>query len=272
MSTPRSRLFSAALAFWWAVIFISFGPASYASFSQAGDIDALLDRIAERAKAHPEVKNWRAVTLTVATEMDKNWKPKKTTRIRKTVAVTESGRSEKVLEALRTEKGVTKDITAKYDREAAEDRRAAKDKSTEKGPGPGDEKDETKGMNRSLSLGELLPFSEKERQDFTFARLPDAELDARTVYVLESKAKIKDQKFWEGLYFIDPESYNILGVRLTISKNPKFVKELSTEIDFQVLPDGHFFIKKTRMKVDAGMVVKRIRMVVEEEYSDIEVL
>jgi hypothetical protein len=272
MSMTRSRLFPAALAFWWVAVFISFGPASSASFSQAGDIDALLDRIAERAKAHPEVKSWRAVTLTVATEMDKNWKPKKTTRIRKTVTLTESGRSEKVLEALRTEKGVTKDITEEVIREAEDDRREAKGKQAEKAPESGGEKDETKGMSRSLGLAELLPFNEKERQDFRFARLPDEELDGRTVLVLESKAKIKDEKFWEGLYFIDPESHNLLSVRLTISKNPKFVKELSTEIDFQILPDGHYFVKKTRMKINAGMVIKHIRMAVEEEYSDIEIL
>jgi len=127
-------------------------------------------------------------------------------------------------------------------------------------------------MSRSLSLEELLPFSEKARQSFTFARLADEVIDGRDVYVLESQAKIKDEKFWEGRYFISPESYDVLRVTLTISKNPKFVKELSTEIDFQVLPDGQFFIKKTRMKVDAGMIIKHIRMVIEEEYSDIEIL
>jgi hypothetical protein len=262
----------AALALWWAAVCISFGPASSAGFCQVGDIDTLLDRIAERARAHPEVKNWRAVTRTVATEMDKNWKPKKTTQIKRIVTVAESGRSEKVLEALRTEKGVTKNVTEEFIREAEEDRRAAEDKQAEKGTKSGGKKDETKGMSRFLRLEELLPFMEKERRDFTFARLPDEELDGRTVYVLESKAKIKDEKFWEGLYFISPESYDVLRVRLTISKNPKFVKELSTEIDFQILPDGNFFIKKTGMKIDAGMVIKHMRMVVEEEYSDIEIL
>jgi len=271
MTLFRSSLVSVALALLWAAVFVALRPASHASLSQAGDIDPLLDRIAERAKSYQEVKNWRATTLTVATEMDKNWKPKKTTRIKKTVTVTESGRSEKVLEALQTEKGSTKDITAEYNREAEERRRTAQGQPAEKSPGNDDKKDEENRMSRSLGLGEILPFSEKEREGFTFARRPDEELDGRTVLVLESKAKIKDEKFWEGLYFIDPESDTLLSVRLTISKNPKFVKELSTEIDFQVLPDGHFFVKKTRMKINAGMVIKHIRMVVEEDYSDIEI-
>jgi len=205
--------------------------------------------------------------VSVATEMDKNWQPKKTTRVRKTVEVTESGRIEKVIEARQTEKGLAKDITEEYIRKAGE-RGGAKDNPEENKSQTGAGK---KGMRRSLSLKELLPFGEKARRDYTFTRLPDEIIEDRTVYVLESKANVKDEKFWEGRYFIGPESHDVIKVRLTLSKNPKFVKEFSTEMDFQVLPDGHFFIKKTWMKVDAGMVIKHIRMVVEEEYSDIEV-
>jgi hypothetical protein len=269
MTGLSSRSLLAAFAFCWAGVIFMPGPSPCFGFAQDGDLNALLDRIADRAKSHWEIKSWRAGAATVVSEMDKNWKPKKTTRVKKTVSVTESERSEKVLEALRTEKGVTKDITAEFIREAAEERRDAKDKPADNSTG---NKDEQRGMSRSLSLEELLPFSEKARQSYTFVRLQDEVIEGRAVYVLESKAKIKGEKFWEGRYFISPESYDVLRVNLTISKNPKFVKEISTLIDFQVLPDGHFFIKKTWMKVDAGMVIKHIRMVIEEEYSDIEIL
>lgn len=268
MTARRSRSSLAALAFWWAAVFLMHGPAWCFGLARDSELNALLDRIAERAKSHPEVKSWRAEAVTLAIEMDKNWKPKKTTRVRKTVEVTESGRREKVREALQTEKGVTKDMTEEFIREA-EEGGDAKDKPEENMSQTGDGK---RGMSRSLSLEELLPFGEKARQNFAFTRLADEVIEGRTVYVLESKAKVKDEEFWEGRYFISPESYDVLSVSLTLSKNPKFVKELSTEIDFQVLPGGHFFIKKSRMKVDAGMVIKRIRMVIEEEYSDIEVL
>jgi hypothetical protein len=266
MTGPRSRSFLAALTLWWAGVLLA-GPACCLGFAQADDLSLLLDRIAERSETRPELKDWRANAVSVATEMDKNWKPKKTTRVRKTVEVTESRRKEKVIEALQTEKGLSKDITEEYIRKA-EERGGAKNKPEDNKSQTGDDK---KGMRRSLSLEELLPFGEKARRDFTFTRLPDEIIEGRTVYVVESKANVKDEKFWEGRYFISPESYDVIKVRLTLSKNPKFVKEFSTEMDFQVLPDGHFFIKKTWMKVDAGMVIKHIRMVVEEEYSDIEV-
>ncbi len=266
MTGPRSRSFLAALTLWWAGVLLA-GPACCLGFAQADDLSLLLDRIAERSETRPELKDWRANAVSVATEMDKNWKPKKTTRVRKSVEVTESRRIEKVIEALQTEKGLSKDITEEYIRKARE-RGGAKNKPEDNKSQTGDDK---KGMRRSLSLEELLPFGEKARRDFTFTRLPDEIIEGRTVYVLESKANVKDEKFWEGRYFISPESYDVIKISLTLSKNPKFVKEFSTEMDFQVLPDGHFFIKKTWMKVDAGMVIKHIRMVVEEEYSDIEV-
>jgi len=268
MTGLKSRPSLAALAFWCAAVFFTPGLARTLGGAQDVDVSALLDRIAKRAETRPEVEDWRAKAVSVATEMDKNWQPKKTTRITKTVEVTGSERSERVIEALQTEKGVTKDITNKFMREA-EERGGAKDKPEKNESQSGDGK---RGMSRSLSLEELLPFSQKARQNFTFTRLPDEIIEGRTVYVLESKAKVKGEKFWEGRYFISPESQDVLRVSLTLSKNPKFVKELSTEIDFQVLSDGNFFIKKTWMKVDAGMVIKHIRMVIEEEYSDIEIL
>lgn len=268
MTGRKSRPYPAALAFWCAAVFFAHGLARTQGGPQDADLNALLDRIAERAETRPEIKDWRAKAVSVATEMDKNWQPKKTTRVTKTVAVTGSERSERVIEALQTEKGVTKDLTDEFRREAGEGG-GAKDKPEENESQTGDGK---RGMSRSLSLEELLPFGEKARRNFTFTRLPDEIIEGRTVYILESKAKVKGEKFWEGRYFISPESHDVLRVSLTLSKNPKFVKELSTEIDFQLLPDGNFFIKKTRMKVDAGMVIKHVRMVIEEEYSDIEIL
>jgi len=267
MMVASSRRLPAAVAFWWAAVLFAPGPSCGIGFAQDGDLNLLLDRIAERSATRPEAKDWRAMAVSVATEMDKNWKPNKTTRVRKTVEVNESGRREKVIEARQTEKGLTKDITEEFIREA-EERSGPKDKPEEDKSQSGDD---NKGMRRSLSLEELLPFSEKARRDHSFTRLPDEIIEGQTVYVLESKANVKSEKLWEGRYFISPESHDVIKVRLTLSKNPKFVKEFSTEMDFQVLPDGHFFIKKTWMKVDAGMVIKHIRMVIEEEYSDIEV-
>jgi hypothetical protein len=44
------------------------------------------------------------------------------------------------------------------------------------------------------------------------------------------------------------------------------------EIDFQVLPEGNFMIRRFKMRVDAGLLFMRIRAIEEEEYFDIKIL
>lgn len=41
---------------------------------------------------------------------------------------------------------------------------------------------------------------------------------------------------------------------------------------FQVIPSGHLVLKSSRMRIDGGIFIKHIRMVVEEVYSDFEAL
>jgi len=95
------------------------------------ETNALLDKIAEQINSYPELKNWKASVVSVLTEVDKSWKPKKVTRVLKTVRVTDKERSEEILRAEETEKGVTKDVTKKYIRESEERRLEAKKRQEE---------------------------------------------------------------------------------------------------------------------------------------------
>jgi len=89
---------------------------------------------------------------------------------------------------------------------------------------------------------------------------------------LKSKAKTKDEKLWEGKYYIDQESFDVLKLEIKPSKNPKHVKELEFEMKFQVLPGGYFVVKKVRARINGGIFIKRIRMISEDEYSDYEII
>jgi hypothetical protein len=233
------------------------------------DLNALIDKITGRISSYPELKYWNASVTSVLTEMEKTWKPKKVTRVFKTVRIADKERSEEILRAEETENGVVKDVTAKLVKEAEEGRRKAKKSDKEAGETRGDE-DQERGR-RSLDSDDLLPFSEINRPQYAFTRLEDGLLDGRPVYVLQSQAKIKSERLWEGRYFIGQDGHDVLKVALTLSKNPKFVKEFTVEVEFQVLTSGHFVVKRSRTKVDAGMVLKHVRMVIEEEYTDYEI-
>jgi len=51
------------------------------------------------------------------------------------------------------------------------------------------------------------------------------------------------------------------------------VKELSVEAEVEILDGKHFVLKRTFFRVNGGLLfIKRIRMTVEEVYSDVRVL
>ncbi len=118
----------------------------------------------------------------------------------------------------------------------------------------------------------IVLFSEEKRINYNFIKLEDSYIDGKPVYVIESKAKIRNAKLWEGKYYIDKDSFDVLKVNIKPSKNPKFVKELEMEMSFQVLSQGYFVLKKSRMKINGGIFIKHIRMTVEEEYSNYEII
>lgn len=234
------------------------------------DIRSLLDKTAARISSYPELKKWKASVISVRTEMDKTWEPKKVTRVLKTVWVADKKRTEHIIRAEETEKGVTKDITTKYVREMEERQQQAKKREEERKRER--RTDEHEKQRYMFNLAELLPFSEKNWGKFTFAKLEDEKLDGRPVFVLRSSARVPSEDLWEGRYFISQDGYDVLKVILSLAKNPKFVKEFALEMEFRLLPSGHFVIQKSRMKVDAGMVLKHVRLLVEEEYTGYEII
>ena len=44
------------------------------------------------------------------------------------------------------------------------------------------------------------------------------------------------------------------------------------DIDYEVLPEGNFLERRSKTRVNGGPFFKRIRMIVEVEYFDIEIL
>ncbi|MFQ6084037.1 MAG: hypothetical protein ACE5WD_11880 [Candidatus Aminicenantia bacterium] len=241
----------------------------FPAFAQETELMLLLDRVSEQLDSYPEYDSWKASVVSTTTKMDKNWQPKKVTIVKKILEIANNEETEEVLQALETEKGKTKDVTEKYIKEAKKQREKAKKKERERKLKRKKENNERKV---ELAWDDIFPFSEEKRINYNFIKLEDSYIDDLPVYVLESRAKIKNEKLWEGKYYIDKDSFNVLKVDLKPSKNPKFVKELEMEMSFQVIPQGYFVLKKSRMRINGGIFIKRIRITVEEEYSDYEII
>jgi len=241
----------------------------FTGLAQATELMLLVERVSKQLDSHPEYDSWKASVTSITTKMDKNWKPQKVTTVKKIIKVFNKERTEEIIQALETEKGKIKDITEKYIKEAKKQKEKEKKKERERKI-----KGEKEKNRRSLELTweEIFPFNEEKRINYDFLKLEDSYIDERPVYVLESRAKIKDEKLYEGKYYICKNRFDVLKIILKPSKNPKYIKEFEIEMSFEVLPQGYFVLSKSKARINGGIFIKRIRMTTEEEYSNYEIM
>lgn len=254
-------------------IFLLLGSAFLASATlktqATTDVADVVDKTARRLESYPEMSHWQASVLSRKTEMDKNWKPKKETLVQKTVLMKEKIRQEKVHSAVEVKNGKKKDVTQEYINQAYKDmQKAARERKKAKDT----DDDESRRRHMELSLDEMFPFSEKNKMNYDFTLLEETALDGISVYVLDAKAKQRTKDFFDGIFYIDKETWDILRAELQLAENPGPLKVMEMGMDFCVLPEGHFALKKMAVRIHVGLVVKNIRQEVIEEYSDYQIL
>ncbi len=236
--------------------------------AQEATDEEILERVAERLEAYPELKNMEAHATATVLNMDKDWKPKKTTLVEKIVLVEEGLRSEKILSAQETAKGKTKDVTDKFEKDA----RKAKEKAQKRRAKRGDGEEEDGGERRDFTVEQMFPFSSERRGEYTFARKGGSYVGQRPVYVVETKAKVPSKERMDGLYYIDKQTFDVLQAEVHFSKNPKMLKRFEMEARFKVLPEGYMVMERSLIRVHVGLVVKSIRVEAVEEYRDYKIL
>ena len=234
------------------------------------DMESLLDKLSRKIAASSDYKSWRASVLSTITRMDKNWTPEDVTVVTKSIASSAGGEPrEEILKALQTKKGKTTDITQKYAEERRKEREKERQRRAKETPDASADKPRGGG---AMPLDEFLPFSEKRRPDFEFRLRERPISEGSAVSVLEGRARVKSLRNWEGTFSFDPETYDLISLDLRPSQIPKMVKELAMQIDFEVLDDRYLVLKRLRFKVNGGIFIKHVRQIVEDVYSDFEVL
>lgn len=226
---------------------------------------AIVEKMAERQATYPKLESWQARAHSTTSRMTAEWKPKSTTTSEKIVRMDGPYWSEEILSATETEDGRTRDVTAKM-REEARERAAKQRRST-----PAErEADQRSRGRRGLDMArdELFPFGPDKRSGYDFALEGLAKLDGAPVLVLRSRSLVRSDNKFEGLYFVDPETYDVRRVEMTLAKRPSVLKRMEMEIDFAVLPEGHHMMTKAVMRIHVGVVIKNIRVEAIETYSD----
>ena len=232
---------------------------------QTPDAAGLVAKIGERIASHPKLDSWRARADSTTFQMNSDWKPKKTTTTEKNVTVDGGRWSEEILSASETEDGKTRDITKKL-QEEARDRAEKQARQT-----PDERKNEQQSRGRrslDMTRDEVLPFGPDKRSGYDFTVKGTADLDGKPVILLQSRSRIRSKEKLEGVYYIHPETFEVLRAELTLAKKPGPLKRMEMEVDFLVLPEGYQVMKKAVIRIHVGIIVKNIRIEAVETYSD----
>lgn len=240
------------------------GPAPASAEDEA--LVSLLDKVSQRINSYQEMKNYKVEEIEKNFEMNKKWETTKKTIIRRMVRRIDGKVETEFLEVTETENGKTTDVTEKFIK-GAEKLNEKTREDAENDPIEKEEEDPT-----IVLLDNFFPFDETKRSEFDIHRLNDVVMDGKDVFVFESVAKTKDEERFEGTCYIDQKTLDIMKIDVKPSKNPNFVKEMEMEIDFEVLPEGYFVMKKMKAKVEAKIVFKTIRQISETEYVNREIL
>jgi hypothetical protein len=247
------------------------GPApaqTSAAPSSSPEALALVEKMAERIASYPKLESWQARAHATTSRMTSEWTPKSTTTSEKIVTVDGPYWSEEILSAVETEDGRTRDVTKKMRQEAAD--RAAKQRRSS----PEERKaDQSSRGRRSLDMAsdEIFPFGPERRAGYDFALEGQAELDGVPIVLLRSRSRVRSQEKLEGLYFVDPETFDVRRAELTLAKRPAPLKRMEIEFDFLVLPEGYHMFAKAVMRIHVGIIIKNIRVEAVETYRDFKI-
>jgi len=232
---------------------------------QIPDAAGLVAKIGERLASHPKLDSWQARADSTTFQMNSDWKPKKTATAEKIVTVDGGRWSEEILSASETEDGKTRDVTKKL-QEEARDRAEKQARQT-----PDERKNEQQNRGRrslDMTRDEVLPFGPDKRSGYDFIVKGTADLDGAPVILLQSRSRIRSKEKLEGVYYIHPETFEVLRAELTLAKKRGPLKRMEMEVDFLVLSGGYQVMKKAVIRIHVGIIVKNIRVEAIETYSD----
>jgi len=240
-------------------------PATSQSFAQVPDASVLVAKVGERIASYPKLESWQARAHSTKSRMSSDWMPKSTTISEKIVTLDGGRWSEEILSAQETEDGRCRDVTNKLRAEA----RARAEKQRRSAGEVRKNEPRSRGRHSpDVIREEAFPFGPEKRSGYDFAVKGPAELDGRPVILLRSRSRVRSDEKLEGLYYVHPETFDVLRAELTVAKRPIPVRRIEVEIDFLVLPDGYQVMKKAVVRVHLGLIVKNIRVETVETYSD----
>ncbi len=253
------------------VLFLSCFFLTAALYAEDMPLDSLIQHVESRLNSYTDYDTFSVSVVSVTRQMDRKWEPTEEYYIEKKMTVHGKDGEEEIIKAVKNKKGEETDITeqVREEQKKAKEKAAKRNKKKEEKNNPTE--DEEKGQI-SLDLKDILPFDKDKRNLFEFYFLPDTVILSSTTYGIGVKVKEMSEQRYEGRYYFDKETYDLLFVDVVPSKNPKFVKEFNIKMWFDLLDSRYLIMTRDSMRIFAGFLIKKIRMEIDETYSDYQIV
>lgn len=266
--------------------------------AQDNDLMSLLDRIAERIDSYPANNNMKFMVVQRTTYMDKKWQIEKGAQTIKSITkIIDNEMNDKILEVIETRDGETRDVTQEFIKNWDKMQKAFENKDVDKGLDKNNDipqaakkfvkselekvreemknaEEEGKEKGKDETGYDYWPFTKGNRRKYSYKRLDDSIINGRPVFVIDAEVIKKDKKLYEGEYYIDQETFDVLKFKGKQSKTLFFFLDvIDMEIQYEVLPEGNFVIKNSKTRQSVGMLGMNFgRFIIETENSDYEIL
>ncbi len=223
-------------------------------------LDSILVRVDRQFESYQHQDSVTMDIHSTVKKMNGKWQPNSVMEVEKTVTMNGGDVHEEIHKVTETKKGKVKDLTEDA-RKDAEKKKKKRDKDKK-------DTDENNDDDQSISMGlEDLWMTAEYRQYHQIQLLPDTSIGNRDVYTIHIDSDIKSDSTYKGLYYIDKNTFDLVMINFAPTKNPKMVKELQMKMWFYPPQRDMLLLKKSWTKVYASLVIKKFRMILEENYS-----
>lgn len=227
----------------------------------AQELDSLISRINRKQTTYDMNSDYTCLITSKEHTMDKNWNPKKTKIIEKKFTKNQENRSVDIIRAVEVKKNKENDITDEIKKEMNEKREKEEEEKEE-------EEDQEEKRELKLGLNDMNPFDVERRDQFNFTLLSDTLVNTHRYSRIQTKAKEPSKDLYEGIYWIDSDTYALTYMEIYPSQNPKFVKELRLKFWFEEMEPNHWMPVQIWTRVFVSILIKKIRIQTEEVYSN----
>lgn len=228
--------------------------------------DSLIQRISRRQQnLYLRIDNWQARVTSTTIWLDRNSESRQTRVVEKRFRIRDLEQYEEILHAEQWKDSGAVDIT-EHMIEAQKHfniRSSLENLLFEELRNHGGD---------TLYASDLFPFSADHRPLYSYTVSDDSVIGNQPVYIVRATINTPDSRYYNGRFYVEKNTCDVLKAVFWPSKNSVFVKKLRGEFSFRIHPRGFYRLERLELLVDVNLAfINLLRRKWVEEYSQYQI-